>query len=304
VVEGGKLYDKIEGPVLIFSMTGESEMRETELISNIRNKAGKLSKKVIRGIGDDCAVLDLGGAEYILWAQDMLVEGTHFDLKKAKYKNIGRKAVAVNISDIAAMGGTPEFIQVSLGLPRGIKQTAIDSITTGIFDILKEYKIKLLGGDTVRSPKIVIDVSIVGKVKKKSLTLRSGAKPGDFVVITGPVRDGKKEHLVFSPRLAESQLLVKNYKINAMIDTSDGIAADMIRVCDESDTGCILYKQALPLSGGLSVQDALADKLLARNGKYPGFFVIGEITKKKKERIIMDKKRNSTALKLEGYKHF
>ena len=97
-------------------------MKEIELINDIKRRVGKLPKIVAKGIGDDCAVIDLGGDEYLLWAQDMIVEGTHFNLKTDNYKDVGRKAVAVNISDIGAMGGYPEYVQISLGIPPGLKK--------------------------------------------------------------------------------------------------------------------------------------------------------------------------------------
>ena len=294
-------------------------MKEIELINDIKRRVGKLPKAVAKGIGDDCAVLDMGGDDYLLWAQDMIIEGTHFDLKIDKYKDVGRKAVAVNISDITAMGGKPEYVQISLGIPSGLRQTNIDALTSGIFSILKEYNIKLLGGDTVKSDKLVIDISIMGRVNKKKIALRSKAKSGDFILITGPVRNGKKEHLTFTPRIKESKYLMESFKVNAMIDTSDGISPDMIRICDESKSGCILYEEAIPLDKGLALKDALyygesfelmftmgpreANKLLMKNKKGMKFFIIGEITSNKKERIIVDKKRNRTKLKLEGYKH-
>ena len=159
----------------------------------------------------------------------------------------------------------------------------------------------------------------MGRVKKKKIALRSKAKPGDFVLITGPVRNGKKEHLTFIPRIKEAKYLVDSFKVKAMIDTSDGISPDIIRICDESKTGCILYEEAIPLDKGLDLKDALyygesfelmftmdpreANKLLIKNKKGMKFFVIGEITSRKKERIIVDEKRKRTILKLDGYKH-
>jgi thiamine-monophosphate kinase len=252
----------------------------------------------------------------------MLIEGTHFKLKDAGCRKIGRKAVAVNISDIAAMGGVPKYITVELGVPPGTKRSSIRSIYDGVFDICADYDIKVIGGDTNRSSKLVIDVSIIGTVGKKQLVTRSGAKKGDLVLVTGPVRDGKKEHLSFSPRVKEARFLAQNYKANSMIDTSDGIAPDLARICSQSGLGSVLFSDAIPLSKGLSLEDALyygesfellftmdvkevrrlfRNKILRKKG--PRFFVIGEIAPKCDGMRIIEKEGRSHKLKAEGFKH-
>ncbi len=185
-----------------------------------------------------------------------------------------------------------------------------------------EFGVKLLGGDTNRSDKLVIDVSIIGKAGKKNITFRSGAMAGDAILITGPVRNGKKEHLSFAPRVRDAECLTGRYKINAMIDTSDGIALDIIRVCDESGVGCMLYEDAIPLSKGLALDDALyygesfellftmntkeARRMfinIGRSGKTPGYFIIGEVTEKKSQRVIVGKEGKVTKLRMDGYRH-
>lgn len=299
-------------------------MEELKLINEIRKRAGKPDKGVKCGIGDDCAVLNYDKKKYLLWATDMLVEGTHFRLKKTPYKKIGRKAVAINISDIAAMAGVPKYILVTIGIPRGTPSRAIRSIYDGIFEICKEYGIKVVGGDTNASDKLVIDVSILGIVEKRRMITRSGAKPGELILITGPVRDGKKEHLDFRPRLEEARSLTRKHKIGSMIDTSDGIAPDLARVCSRSGTGCRLYTNAIRLSKGLSLKDALyygesfellftmeenqAKKLLSDKwgqslrGQSP-FICIGEITHKKSGLLTFDKRGRVSKLKTEGFIH-
>jgi len=296
-------------------------MRELKIIEEIRARAGRPTKGVKVGIGDDCAVLDHDGRNYLLWAADMLVEGTHFQRGKVPYKKIGRKAVAVNISDIAAMGGVPKYITVSLGLPKSIERSAVRGIYDGIFGICRDYGIKVAGGDTNRSRDLVIDVSIIGFVEKKRLMRRNGAKQGDLVLVTGPVRDGKKEHMDFTPRLKESRFLTGKYKVSAMIDTSDGIAPDLGRICAESGTGCRLYEDAVPLSAGLAFSDALyfgesfellftmdvkeARKLFRGMGQDEfKYFIIGEITHKREGMRLIEKEGRESALKMEGYRHF
>ena len=297
-------------------------MRELKIIEEIRRRAGRPGKPVVAGIGDDCAVLELDRTRYLLWAADMLVDGTHFRTGKVPYKKIGRKAVAVNISDIAAMGGVPRYITVTLGVPPAMSAAAIRGIYDGIFAICREYGIKLIGGDTNRSKTLVVDVSIMGTVEKKRLARRGGARPGDLVLITGPVRDGKKEHTDFTPRLEDARHLTGRYRISSMIDVSDGIAVDLGRICRESRAGCRLYAGALPLSKGLSLRDALyygesfellftmapteVRKLfrdLGRSGKTPRYFIIGEITRKQRGMFLIGEEGRPEALKMEGYSH-
>ncbi len=293
-------------------------MKELALIADIQKRAGKMSKGVKLGIGDDCAVLDHDKTSYLLWAADMLIDGTHFRVGKDPYNKIGRKAVAVNISDIAAMGGLPKYIIVSIGVPKNMNLAAIRAIYSGIFGICKEYGIKVVGGDTNRSGKLVIDVSVLGRVGKKLLVTRSGAKEKELILITGPVRNGKKEHLTFDQRLQESKFLTGRYKVTSMIDTSDGIAMDIGRICRESNTGCRLYAAAMPLSKGLTLEDALyygesfellftmrdneAHRLL-RGMNASGYSVIGEITHKRKGLRLIDRAGRSSVLSTEGYRH-
>ena len=295
-------------------------MKELKLIQDIRKMAGKPAKGVKRGIGDDCAVLEYDKKKYLLWATDMLVKDTHFR-KNDDLRAVGYKAVAVNVSDIAAMGGIPKYITVSLGLTKRVSSAAVKKLYSGILSICRRYDIALVGGDTVRSSKSTIDISIIGFVEKKKLLLRSGAKKGDLVLVTGPVRDGRKEHLSFTPRIKESRFLVENYNVNSMIDTSDGLAIDLGRICSESDKGCILYEEAIPLSKGLKVKDALyygesfellftmkkkeveklfTDKNLKKSCPY---YVIGEMTDKREGLKIIKSGGVASRLKMEGFSH-
>jgi len=302
-------------------------MKELELVEYIRKRAGRPGKGVKIGIGDDCAVLEYDAKHYLLWATDMLVEGTHFRLKGTPYRKIGRKAVAVNISDIAAMGGLPRHVTVAMGIPGGMAGSAVRGIYDGIFGICKDHGIKVIGGDINRSGRLIVDVSIMGLVEKERLIKRSGAREKDLVLITGPVRSGKKEHLDFAPRLKEARFLSRRCKINSMIDTSDGIALDMGRICSESGVGCRLYEGAIPLSKGLTLEEALysgesfelvftmgvkeARKLFLKRrsflpqagGRECEYFVIGEITPKKNGLCLIRKEGRAGALKMTGFRH-
>ena len=295
-------------------------MKELKLIKDIRQKEGRPSSGLIVGMGDDCAVIEKDKNTFFVWGADMITEGTHFKIRDG-YKNIGRKAVAVNISDISAMGAVPKYITVSIGMPRGMKMSDAMKVYDGINGICGEYGIQLAGGDTVRSERLVIDVSILGVVSKKKLITRSGARAGDLVIVTGPVRNGRKTHLDFRPRQAESRFLVKKYKPSAMIDVSDGIALDIGRICGESKVGCLLYEDSIPLSAGLKVEDALyygesfellftmsseqAHRLPARadSEDLADFCVIGSVTRPSKGRKLVKSSGRTVDIKMKGYDH-
>ncbi|MFH1878834.1 MAG: thiamine-phosphate kinase [Candidatus Omnitrophota bacterium] len=300
----------------------EAEMKELDLVNEIRRRAGGSSGALKLGIGDDCAVLDYKSGRYLLWAADMLVEGTHFLRRMAGYREIGRKAVAVNISDIAAMGGNPEYITVSIGVRPDMTRADIMKLYDGIFGICREFNVSVAGGDTNLSDKLVIDVSILGTVDKKRLVTRSGARPGDLIMVTGPVRDGKACHLDFTPRLAESRFIAGRYRPTAMIDVSDGLAPDLGRICAESGVGCVLRETAIPLSEGLSLDDALyygesfellftmprpeSERMIRGRKRHKalcGFFVAGEITEKHRGMSLVKKNGRITRLKMKGFRH-
>ena len=297
-------------------------MEELRLIEEIRKRAGSPGKGVRAGIGDDCAVLGHDSRRYLLWGADMLVEGTHFRVKETGYRKIGRKAVAVNISDIAAMGGVPAYITAAVGIPPRMKRTAVGAVYDGIFGICEDYGIRVIGGDTNRSDRLIISVSIIGFVEKKRLIRRNGAREGDLILVTGPVRDGRRNHLDFVPRLKEARFLSARYRIHSMIDVSDGIAPDLGRICAESGLGCKVYAGSIPLSRGLTLDEALyygeSFELLftmsapesrrlfldmRSGGRDPLYFIIGEMSRKSGGlRLIRDEGR-SVAMKTEGYRH-
>jgi thiamine-monophosphate kinase len=296
-------------------------MKELEFIKKIKKKTATSGGGLVLGIGDDCAVIEKDENNFFVWASDMITEGSHFRAKDG-YSRIGRKAVAVNISDVAAMGAVPKYITVSIGIPPRMKMTEALKVYDGIHSICREYGILIAGGDTVRSSKLTIDVSVIGIVKKKEIITRSGAEEGDLILITGPVRDGKKEHLDFTPRFEESRFLARKHRPGAMIDVSDGIALDVSRVCEASGTGCLLYAENIPLSQGLTLKDALyygesfellftmsvekAQKLPSRenNKGLAGFFVIGVVTRRSKGMKIVGVPGKTRDIELKGYDHF
>lgn len=292
------------------------DIGEFGLIERFRSKI-KTDHSVIRGSGDDCAVLKLNKSNYQLFTCDMLVEDVDFTLKDDPYL-IGRKSIAVSASDIASCSGIPRFCVVSLGLPKNTRLEFADKLFKGMSDLSRKYKINIVGGDLSSSKKIVIDVSMLGVVEKKYLTLRDGAQPGDIIFVTGSLGGSiSGKHLKFNPRIKEARYLAKNFKVNAMTDVSDGLSQDLKHILDQSKVGAIIYEGLIPLSknaAGLSdalnsgeefeliftVSRPVAKKLLKNKVYRP----IGEIVEKKCGFKLINRNNREIELKPKGYTHF
>jgi len=295
-----------------------SDIGEFGLIKRFQKKIS-LNSSVIKGSGDDCAVLKLNQRSYQLFTCDMIVEGVDF-LKNADLKLVGQKALAISISDIAACGGVPKHAVVALGLPKHMPVDQIDCLSKGLFDLARKFKINIVGGDISASSKLVIDVSMLGEVEKNKLCLRQGARPGDLIMVTGEFGGAiKGKHLKFIPRLKEAQFLVRNFKINAMIDVSDGLAADLGHILKQSAVGAVLYESLIPLSKQAhGVEEALcsgeefellftvsrdqASKII-RSTPYR-FAVIGEIMPESFGLRLINYKNKYSKLNFPGYRHF
>jgi len=242
-------------------------MNELKWIDYLKKRAGS-AKDLLVGIGDDCAVIKIGSQKLLL-KSDLFIDRVHFNRKKISFENIGKRAVARVLSDFAACGGEPKFIGVSLGVPRGLDKRYLKQILKGILKLSKEYKFSLVGGDTSNSDQLILDVWGVGSCKKP--ILRSGAKIGDYIFITSKL--GKRSfNKPFIPRLKESQYLVKNFKVNSMIDISDSFILDLYRVLRLSKKGALLDKKCIPLTNG--------DKDLYRGEDYELIFTIDKNERK------------------------
>ncbi len=299
-------------------MTLLKNIGEFGLIDRIR-KLIKTDSSVVKGTGDDCAVLKFDKDRYQLFTCDMIVENTDFTLKDSPYL-IGRKAIAISVSDIAACAGLPRYCLVSLGMSGNTSVEFIDKILKGMLSLAKKYNINLVGGDISRARQLTIDVSMLGIVEKKNLTLRSGAKIGDIIFVTGKLGGSiLGKHLRFIPRLKEARFLVKSFKVNSMIDISDGLAQDLGHILEESSRGAIIYEDLIPISKqARNLNEALymgedfellftmshteSRRLLAKAKN--NFRAIGEITDKTYGLRLVDKRGKEKIIKPKGFQHF
>jgi thiamine-monophosphate kinase len=201
------------------------------------------------GIGDDAAVL-YWPAEKSLVTVDMLMEGVDFTFPEASPEQVGRKAMAVNLSDIAAMGGKPIAAVVSVALPRHRGAELAQRLQQGIEQRAREFDVALAGGDTNSwDGPLVISITVLGEPSTRGPVLRSGARVGDWILVTGAFGGSiAGHHLDFTPRVREGLLLAENYEVHAMIDVSDGLAADLHHILDESHVGAMLSADRIPIS--------------------------------------------------------
>lgn len=298
------------------------EIGEFGLIERFR-KMIKTSSSVIVGSGDDCAVLKWDKRNYQLFTTDMIVEGIDFK-RNENLKLVGRKSLAISISDIAACAGLPTHAVVALGLPKRMQVSRVDLLVKGIIGLAKKFKVNIVGGDISASDKLVINVSMLGTVEKDKLCLRSGARIGDIIMVSGSFGGSiKGKHLKFSPRLKEARFLVDNFKVNAMIDVSDGLVQDLGHILEQSSVGAVLYESLVPLSPeAKGIEEALcsgeefellfsasreeANKII-KSSRYR-FKVVGEIMPKSFGLRLINLKNNYSQLNrlkaCKGYRHF
>ncbi|MCG3176246.1 MAG: Thiamine-monophosphate kinase [Candidatus Omnitrophica bacterium] len=213
------------------------------------------------GIGDDAAVVRAGRRE-ILLATDMILEDRHFKRAEAEPEEIGRKALAVNISDMAAMGARPTYAVVALGLPARLRESYLRRVYAGMERLARQTGVSIVGGDTNRSDKLVLSVALMGESYGPRAVTRSGARPGDVIFVTGQLGGSyrSRKHLNFTPRLKEARYLVEKHGVRAMMDLSDGLGSDLRRLCQESGVGARVSASAIPVSEqAKDVREALTD---------------------------------------------
>ncbi len=242
-------------------------LTEKRLIDRIR-QASSRTKFRGTGIGDDCAVLALPSGHEALVTTDFSLEGVHFRREWHRPDSVGHRCLARGLSDIAAMGGNPRAAFLSLALPSNLQSRWIDGFVLGLLRLADRYEVQLAGGDTAQSPDgILADIVVLGSVPAGRAVLRSGAKPGDLIYVTGTLgssvaalnqlRAGKKlrpkshpKHFYPEPRVAIGRYLREKKLVSAMIDVSDGLSTDLGHICEESGVGAVVYSQSLPVTAG------------------------------------------------------
>lgn len=291
-----------------------SQLGEFGLIDLLKKYKGS-GAPVIKGIGDDTAVVPLDAKKYLLLTTDTVIEGVHFQ-RSAPPRLIGHKALACSISDIAAMGGVPRYALVSLGVPGSLPWFFVRDIYKGMDTLAREFSVTIVGGDTIKSEKIAINVALTGEVNKAQVVYRKGAQVGDRIFVTGPLGKSLSTgwHLKFTPRVKESRYLVRHVKPTAMIDISDGLAADLGHILEESKVGAVLEEKKIPRRAGASLRQALYDgedfELLFTVSSRKAallrkkFFPIGEIVPQSKGLLLRGQSGKVTKISRQGYTHF
>ena len=256
-----------------------AEYGEFQLIQHLTKNVENLQPSTYVGVGDDAAVLDMGAGHFSLVSTDMLVEGVHFDLSYAPLEHLGYKAVVSNISDICAMNGVCEHITVSIAVSNRFSVQALEALYRGIKHACDRYRVDLVGGDTTSSSSgLVISVTAHGRVLKKNVSLRSGAKEKDILVVTGnlgaaymglQILEREKSVFADAPQVQPDlsghdyilerqlkpearvdivhQLLEKEVVPSSMIDISDGLASEIFHIGSQSELGCHLYEEKIPI---------------------------------------------------------
>ncbi len=260
------------------NQTEISQLGEFGLIDRITSGLENVNESTVKGVGDDCAVLDYPGSR-VLVSTDLLVEGVHFDLTYVPLKHLGYKAAVVNFSDIYAMNGTPRQITVGLAVSSRFTVEHIEALYSGIRLACDIYGVDLVGGDTTSSRSgLVISITCIGDASQDKIVYRSGAKDTDLICVSGDlgsaymglqllerekrVSNGDKD---FIPKFEGKEYLIerqlkpearkdiireleeKGIVPTSMIDISDGLSSELLHICKASDTGCRIYEDRLPI---------------------------------------------------------
>jgi thiamine-monophosphate kinase len=259
-------------------MTDIAQIGEFGLIDKIGHNLQLLHPSSLKGIGDDAAVID-AGSDAVLLSTDLLTEGVHFDLSYVPLRHLGYKAVAVNVSDIAAMNGKPEQVLIGLGLSNRFSVEAVEELYAGIRQACQNFNVDLVGGDTTSSVAgLLLSVSILGRSPKERVTYRHGAKPNDILCVTGDlgaaymglqVLEREKQVFIANPDMQPSleqheyivgrqlkpeartdivyELAELNLIPTSMIDISDGLASEVLHLSRQSGVAFKLFEDKIPI---------------------------------------------------------
>lgn len=242
------------------------DIGEFGFIDRIRPDTLVRPESVIKGIGDDCSVCRSTRDSVTLLTTDLLVEEVHFRFDKTPPTLLGRKSIAVNLSDIAAMGGVPKEALVSIAIPDTVPLETLDAIYEGMKSMAREFDVNLVGGDTTASAShLVINVALVGEAREEEVLYRSGAADGDWIFLTGPVGasaaglevllenrtfEGEEAlveaHLDPHPHVRAGRIIAELGVAHAMVDVSDGLAGDLGHICAQSKVGATLEESRIP----------------------------------------------------------
>jgi len=248
------------------------DIGEFALIERIAEIVEHADERVILTIGDDTAVVKPTGLDCTLLTTDLLVENVHFTLTSISPWQLGYKSIAVNLSDVAAMGGLPDYGVISLAVNPETDVVVIEDLYRGMADISRRYGLRIVGGDVTKSDTLIINVALVGEVEEENLCRRSDAKVNDLIMVTGElgasgaglrlvlnpelesrVKDAgrlKKAHFLPEPRIKEGRILAQS-GVNAMEDISDGLASEVKHICEASLVGARLYMNKVPIAKGV-----------------------------------------------------
>jgi thiamine-monophosphate kinase len=322
---------------------GAVPLPEKALIRRIRDRAAKRREAGLHSgidIGDDCAVLPIPSGHEALVTTDFSLENVHFKRAWHPPESVGHRCLTRGLSDIAAMGGQPLAVFLSLAFPRTLPQSWVDGFLRGLLELAGEFKVNLAGGDTAGSPGgIMADIIVLGSVPRGKAVLRTGARPGDRIYLTGELgasaaaldllSGGKKlrrsdfeSHFYPTARVAVGRFLREKGLASAMIDISDGLSTDLGHICEESGVGAELETEAIPvatvgkslrrvelpfaLHGGEDYELLFTAPLKKRiPSRMAGVAVrqIGVVTGGRKI-FLRDKKGVRQELKSEGWEHF
>jgi len=246
-----------------------SELGEQGLIDRIRKRILYRSDDIIVGVGDDSCAVRTYSSLVTLLSTDAFVEGNHFDLSYFALADVGFKVISASVSDLAAMGGMPRYCLVSLMAPPTISAGDMDGMIDGMLSCCSEYGLELVGGDSVGSAVLALSVTVIGEVEVENMILRSGARPGDLVYVTGDLGASEAGRIVLSTwpdvdrsivehlskrhrnpiaRVKEARELVTNHTVHSMIDLSDGLSVDAVHIAQESGVRLVIDAERIPIS--------------------------------------------------------
>ena len=320
-----RIASKAKSPALTTRPRGTTDFQK----GGTRSRVAGLQ----RGIGDDCAVLRLPRGHEALVTTDFSLEGVHFRRERHSAESVGHRCLARGLSDIAAMGGEPVAAFLSLAVPERLPQRWVDQFLRGFLALAKKFSVPLAGGDTAQSPAgVLADIVILGSVPAGTAVLRSGARPGDKLYVTGQLgasalvlsrfMAGRTKiserrnaaHFFPMPRIPAGRALREEGIASAMIDISDGLSTDLGHLCQESRVGARIYAEQLPVTGGrANLRFALHggedyELLFSAHGIVPKSIAgvpiacIGEITRRRK--IVLIQGGKERALPAGGWEHF